>query len=1106
MRKVKVLAFVLAALMVVAAFAGCGTKQLKTDVSTLDERVTALETLLKQVSETVNGGATKDDITEILDAITANKAEAAAGDKTLADAIAKITADQATANAALKADLEKLVDAAKKDQAAGDTALQVAIEKLNNSIDATNKALADAIKDLEKDIADGDKATLDAVKDLLDDQSKDIADALEDLKETIDKNKEDAGVNATVQAKASAYVSSLTTAKTAYDLEEYHYTASDFAAIEKAIADGIVAIQAATTVEAVDAAYAAVVATLAKYERVDVALYNAYKALMNKINFESKDAIKAYATQVSAAKEHYDDESAINAYVYAAGKTVNLVAAASSFSSAFNYLNSTVNTAINNTKSLINGIGRVQYYTLGNKNNAVSNASSSNSVNVNTEKVKNAKAAYDNLVKELSKNDQGAFAAYLDDALIEKVDGAKLEEHINTVNELAKADALLPLYITYDYATGVGYNNIFGEYLAIVETSHAGNTGGERSWFNTKANYDKINARIDAWRAANPIVDDKNAEAMLNNHANGDSDGNFYKTYRNNETKMLKYVAKYDEFVSNLLPRIKAAQKFTEISTENVQTYIDIRKDIEAWLVVTPDGSDADKLPDLVIDAYDVAGSQYMKMVQAAFKDNARTATFVFEETTKVAPFFADKVAKAEKVAATINKQIEALAADDTSLSAEACKRLEGYVLSADGKYYSIPTSTATPDSLVSGGVVALGVTIADFKAAFVETVINGLDVYSYDLTYLLDLDVLEETEAAIAARVADLKVKTAALTTARTEILTAVAKQRDNKTFNTSNYGTPDKIDTLINKVTLNQKEAVDALNTAYTALIADGFKQDATREWAQYKVNGTVQAGKYTNNPILSMESVYEITDLIKNVKTLNDFQSNLTKFVKLINKANTFAAFNIETIDTELAWTAKSTYTVWNADANKNDTYYKWSFIKDSNKMNDGKTGFTMQSSPEGSQNGTTSSSSKPTVTGAYTVLNAIEHAWVAYAQFVTNNGNANYAALDTAFADNGMDAFKLIAIKNKAWEAVAKQTATPAAWSASYGDYATQLGIVKNAIKNASSVEAIAEILHGFYGMTKVEIGEIYFADVLIFHADGDLHYVVKAPAVCPNCAY
>ena len=73
MRKVKLLAFVLAALMVVAAFAGCGTKEIEANVTDLDERVTKLEELLNKVNDSVEKGATADQINELLDAITANK-------------------------------------------------------------------------------------------------------------------------------------------------------------------------------------------------------------------------------------------------------------------------------------------------------------------------------------------------------------------------------------------------------------------------------------------------------------------------------------------------------------------------------------------------------------------------------------------------------------------------------------------------------------------------------------------------------------------------------------------------------------------------------------------------------------------------------------------------------------------------------------------------------------------------------------------------------------------------------------------------------------------------------------------------------------------------
>lgn len=1094
MRKVKVLAFVLAALMVVAAFAGCGTKQLKTDVSTLDERVTALETLLKQVSETVNGGATKDDITEILDAITANKAEAAAGDKTLADAIAKITADQATANAALKADLEKLVDAAKKDQAAGDTALQVAIEKLNNSIDATNKALEDAIKELEKDIADGDKATLDAVKDLLDDQSKDIADALEDLKETIDKNKEDAGVNATVQGKASAYVSNLTTAKTTYDLEEEHYTASDFAAIEKAITNGIIAIQTATTVEAVDAAYAAVVAELAKYERVDVALYNAYKAIMGKINLDSKDAIKAYGTQLSAAKTHYKaDLSVIKEYVYAAGKTVDLDAVAKSFTNAYNYLTDFLVDDIDDVVAQISAIKRVQYYDLAKKQ---VNNTGNNPIVSNVDDVVAAKADFDAVKKEITDNNK-TYAKYLDDALVDLVTNKDaLTGYVNTLNALTKAIALFDTYGSFDNVGGI--NGVFAEYVASAT----------KDWYNQGSNFSKVNARIDAWLADNPAVDAKNAEAIINEKLGNIS---FYKGYRDAETRSQLFADKYDVFVSELLPRIKSACKFTEVSTENVQTYVELSKDIKEWLIVIPDGSDADKNPDLVIEAYDELGSQYMSMLQKAFNNNKRTTTFVFEEKEYVEPFFKNTVAKAETVAEFINEQIKVLAASETTLSLEEHKRLEGYVSDVNG-IYSIPADaedTKVEDLIDANDVVTPTVTIAEFKGAFADSEMNAEVVYSYDLSYLLDLDVLEEAEEAVEARVAAVKDLTDDIVENLTGIKTALATAAKKKL---SDYNSQEAIEALLATATLQNEDAVNGLKTDYTNLIAKGFKQDSTRLWAPYKdANGKVQAGKYVNDPILSTTTIHEITGVIANVGALRTFANNLVKFMKLVNDANTFEAFNIEKIDDNYAYTAKSSSTIWSAEDNKNLTVYSWKYILNSNKLNSSATGFTYQSTPTGTAkydpatelSNATNSGKKPDgkISNGYKQIAAIEEAWKGYYAFLAANGGYTDAKVEQGIVDNKMDTYLLYAIKNIAWEAAGK-IGEPDNWKDSFGDFATQKSIARNAIKSASSIEAISDILHGFYEMTGTAYAQTEFAGVLYFHTDGTLH-VETEKVPCPH---
>lgn len=96
MRKVKLLALLLAALMVVTAFAGCAdTKEIESDVANLDERVTALE---GKVDSALSG------IDEVKDAVEDSKA-----DEEL-KAIQQALEDQKTANQALLDQIKQLQD------------------------------------------------------------------------------------------------------------------------------------------------------------------------------------------------------------------------------------------------------------------------------------------------------------------------------------------------------------------------------------------------------------------------------------------------------------------------------------------------------------------------------------------------------------------------------------------------------------------------------------------------------------------------------------------------------------------------------------------------------------------------------------------------------------------------------------------------------------------------------------------------------------------------------------------------------------------------------------------------------------------------------------
>lgn len=1051
MRKVKVLAFVLAALMVVAAFAGCGTKDIKADVTTLDERVTALEALLKQVNDTVNGGATKDDITEILDAITANKAEAAAGDKTLADAIAKITADQATANAALKADLEKLVDAAKKDQAAGDAALQVAIEKLNNSIDATNKALADAIKDLEGDITAGDKATLDAVKELLDAQNKDIADALAKIEETIAKNQEAAGANADLQAAINKYVGELTVLKTTYDLERANYTAEENAKIAAVFSTGIAAVQAATTVDIAKGQYDATIAALAKYNAKDEALYNAVMALKGNVSKGTKNAVTELDTLYAAVVEHYGtDTKAYTEYVNEAGKKVNLSTEVANIKAAQNKVNSMLADG-GEIKTLVAGINGVTYVAI----DAYKSGDSTKVANIT--EINTLKAKYET-VKNIVAGTQST-AAYIADSVLDEVTNYnKLVEYIAKANGLAAAKAA---FTSYGELTSAGtYSPVFAEYIALL----AGSDAAKYNWWNQEALYAKVSARVDAWRAAFPVVDDNNAHGIINAaFAPADNTYTFYKNYLAAEAEVALFVAKYNDYVSNIKPQVTTLEGMTKVTTENVKAYADLKKAIEAWNVVKPDGSDAGTEPDLVVGA-----DQFNAMLAKIYGTNlnGRSATNPFYFTKEeVRTFFNTTVKDAEAVATKINNAIKALDdADGTALSVLPYKVLEGYKLGTTNSANNYKMDSATYNE--AQVVAEANPTIYMFKKAFVKT--------DYDLTYLLNLDKFAASEAVVAERVASYK----AITDKIHSNLDAIEKAL---TFKVSG------VDTIqLEKVSLDNEAAVKTLKDDYTALIAKGYKYDTTMSWnAAKKSNGTVISDEFTCDRLMENKDYYDVTGLILRVEELRAMATNLITFFGKVAAVNSYAALTVKDADTTDAVYKKVSTTA------NNVTTHKYDFIGDSYEL--GLRKFVP-----------TYKANQTAVANVMSQAAAVELAWTAYAKFVADNQNKKDAAVEVALADNGLVELKLLVIKAKAYNEVEAITSSAAtAWQTSYGDFATQQKIQLAAIVSAPSVEVISDILYGFYQMTGKTYNEVKFDNALILHTNGHRH-LTGTNVVCPDC--
>lgn len=349
MRKVKLLALLLAVLMVVTAFAGCAnTDVIESDVANLDERVTALENLLNGIDKEIDDVTAKiesvdQQIADLKDTVEADKTaeEIAALEKQLADQKAALEAQKAAAEEAKKA-AEEAKTAAEKaaaDQKAAAEAAQKAAAEQKAATEAAQKAAEEAKKAAEQAAADqkaANEALLQQIQNILNQQQADkdaAAQVLANAKTaalakiaTIETGL--AGKYADLVAAAKAAVNAATTEnacdKAVTDLEaaiaaaDAAASAAVLAAAQKAASEEIEAIRAAKKdekglylVEEYDAVIKALAAAgtgvaaaktatevataletlkaeLAKYAAIDDKLYDYFTKLWNNLTEDNR--------------------------------------------------------------------------------------------------------------------------------------------------------------------------------------------------------------------------------------------------------------------------------------------------------------------------------------------------------------------------------------------------------------------------------------------------------------------------------------------------------------------------------------------------------------------------------------------------------------------------------------------------------------------------------------------------------------------------------------------------------------------------------------------------------------------------------------------------
>ena len=529
MRKIKLMALLLATLMVVAAFAGCaGVK--KEELDAIDVRVQALEDLL-------NGQ-------------------------------------------------------------------QAALEEIKNSVAGGNDytEILDAIESVKTD---------------LEDKIKDVNDRIDD---EIGKGGLTTSVSDETKAAQQKALALIEVRRAEYSKNYEEYTTEEYTMISEALGTATGAVNAATTVEAVDAAMAALDAELGKYMTYAMKAYDYYVQLLGNINADAEDLVaeaKAFLKEVAKVYEGTDklvgklDSKPNNSDLDRPAVVVELAYLVSEGSTEKNDDYIDTYTAIKNlcdiyTKTTLTGELEIPYVA---DNGKVKTFEIDQTLSEYTE---DAETLVERIEDELGEEFYYKSAGYnsfnpdLSDSLVKLYEnyveaasflgGQKLVDLVTNAADIIAAEEAYNLLAEaaaeFDKATRVkagNYKDVFYYYTQLGDDMTALEISDEDDYVWVADEYEKVDDILASWIAEFELSE-KNVEEIIKDKKND----TFYNTYKLNKHTNDLYVAAVNEFKNEIAPKILDLNEADAPSVDMVLAYDEIEELFEDFLVLQEKSTEKD--------------------------------------------------------------------------------------------------------------------------------------------------------------------------------------------------------------------------------------------------------------------------------------------------------------------------------------------------------------------------------------------------------------------------------------------------------------------------------------------------------------------------------
>lgn len=823
MRKVKVLALLLAALMVVAVFAGCAdTDAIVADVDNLESRVEALEGLLNNQKDAIDD--VKDQIGDVSDKLDNDT-----------------TADQ------LAATLEALKQ------------LQDAMNAQNEQI----KDLADKVTKVEEDAKESDEnadddAALEAAVKVYTAQLQELKIACELKKdlyiladyEAVVKALSDGIVAVAAAEKADDAKAAFETAKAVYDA--------------KAIVSSKLAAFYAQVNNTITADSKALIDEIRAYIYDDTT-----KTPVAKCPVTVKYGASAAALTVAQNPELYVANIYGEKKADGTAELVNVVAELQKAVAAYDYIANAnkANTFANKVKAAVDAIAAIKTVTYG------------------TTSLAAATAAYEAVVADivaLDANKDGVtdnkqYAPFLADSIMDQVtNAAELNAAKARLVELAVAAAMYDTYVAL--ATGT-VGKIFDAYDAIVAK-------GEETLYTNKAKYDAVDALLNKWADAYKL-EAVNVQNIVNDKKGDDDgvadDADYYYTYTLNKLTTELSVKAYTDFAA-IANRIEALNNLTTVNAANVNEYGEIAKAIQKWVVLQKKSTaeDATRLEKEDIELSDANIAKILEAyeipVTALTFDDKGNLTNMFAlcdfANAEVKAFFKDNYSTIESQRKAINDKIKKL---KTNIDSDSIKysTIAEYLLLA-GEY--------ADEKVVDGTVVKDGVW-EKITPSGTTTIAGFLETYkAYDLASLLNTADFDAALAKAIARIEGFKAGAANIKTLVEAIdYVEVIKTNDQK-YATPTKAQLEAREFYC-YVNLSDADAVAKANDAYAAWIKAGANTKMAEWVPAVDEDGEVIKDTFVFVEIADEITMNQLSQMARDINKLKDAAAKIVAHFELV-----------------------------------------------------------------------------------------------------------------------------------------------------------------------------------------------------------------------------